>query len=300
MSELCRGLHLRVFDRDYRPVVIASDPQGYSRSLSWDAANRIVQQNDGAQTNLSTALSQSYGYDALDRLTRFTPGVGGALTPQQFSYDPIGNRLSLKLAPDTTVSNAANTQSYVYASANHRLQSISGQSNKAYGFDASGNLIIESGASSLSYTVDAKNRVQKVQVGPNASDTVSYVINALGQRVGKYASGTGATNATATSQTARFIYDERGRLLGEYDHSGRMIQETVWFDDLPVTTLRPKSSHAGNATGVAGGNEHGLASRSAAHSPAGKPRGGPGHASHARTAPAAGPPASYKCSPAPR
>jgi YD repeat-containing protein len=250
--------HLRVFDRDYRPTVIASDPQGYSRSLVWDAANRIVQQNDGAQVNPNAALSQSYGYDALDRLTGFTPGVGSALTPQQFSYDPIGNRLTLKLAPDATASTAANTQSYVYASTNHRLQSISGQSNKAYGFDASGNLITESGASSLSYTVDAKNRVQKVQVGPNASDTVSYVINALGQRVrklanGAQASGSGTASATATSKTARFIYDERGRLLGEYDDSGRLIQETVWFDDLPVTTLRPKGSHAGNATGIAGG-----------------------------------------------
>ena len=250
--------HLRVFDRDYRPTVIASDPQGYSRSLSWDAANRIVQQNDGAQTNPSAALSQSYGYDALDRLIGFTPGPGSALSAQQFSYDPIGNRLSLKLAPESTASTPANTQSYVYASANHRLQSISGQSNKAYGFDASGNLINESGASSLSYTLDAKNRVQKVQVGANATDSVSYVINALGQRVRKLASGaqgggSSTASATATSKTARFLYDERGRLLGEYDDSGRLIQETVWFDDLPVTTLRPKGSHAGNAAGVAGG-----------------------------------------------
>src|SRR5207253_1088515 len=34
-------------------------------------------------------------------------------------------------------------------------------------------------------------------------------------------------------------YDEQGRLLGEYDVAGKLVQETVWLEDLPVATLRP-------------------------------------------------------------
>ncbi len=36
-----------------------------------------------------------------------------------------------------------------------------------------------------------------------------------------------------------FFYDERGHILGEYDGTGRLIEETIWLDDLPVATLRP-------------------------------------------------------------
>ena len=37
----------------------------------------------------------------------------------------------------------------------------------------------------------------------------------------------------------RFVYDEAGRLWGEYSNTGALIQETVWLDDLPIATLRP-------------------------------------------------------------
>jgi hypothetical protein len=35
------------------------------------------------------------------------------------------------------------------------------------------------------------------------------------------------------------VYDEGGHLLGEYDGSGALIQETIWLGDTPVATLRP-------------------------------------------------------------
>ena len=57
----------------------------------------------------------------------------------------------------------------------------------------------------------------------------TYKVNALGQRLEKVASGV----------TTRYVYDERGHLLGEYDSAGKLIQETVWLEDLPVATLRP-------------------------------------------------------------
>jgi RHS repeat-associated protein len=40
--------------------------------------------------------------------------------------------------------------------------------------------------------------------------------------------------------TTVFVHDEAGRLIGEYDGSGALIQETVWLQDIPVATLRPR------------------------------------------------------------
>jgi RHS repeat-associated protein len=35
------------------------------------------------------------------------------------------------------------------------------------------------------------------------------------------------------------VYDEAGHLLGEYDSSGALLQETIWLGDIPIATLRP-------------------------------------------------------------
>jgi RHS repeat-associated protein len=35
-----------------------------------------------------------------------------------------------------------------------------------------------------------------------------------------------------------YWYDEAGHLLGEYDGSGSLIEETIWLSDIPVATLR--------------------------------------------------------------
>ena len=42
--------------------------------------------------------------------------------------------------------------------------------------------------------------------------------------------------------TALYAYDEAGHLLGEYDATDALIEETVWLDDIPVATLRPSGS----------------------------------------------------------
>ncbi len=54
---------------------------------------------------------------------------------------------------------------------------------------------------------------------------------------------------TVSGTTTLFVYDEQGHLLGEYDGSGNLIEETVWLEDLPVATLRPTGS-SGNPTPI--------------------------------------------------
>jgi RHS repeat-associated protein len=62
---------------------------------------------------------------------------------------------------------------------------------------------------------------------------VQWLYNALGERVSTSITGVGATI---------FVYDEARHLLGEYDGSGNLIQETVWMGDVPVATLRPSAN----------------------------------------------------------
>jgi hypothetical protein len=35
------------------------------------------------------------------------------------------------------------------------------------------------------------------------------------------------------------LYDEQGHLLGEYDSTGKPLQETVYLGDLPVAVVKP-------------------------------------------------------------
>jgi RHS repeat-associated protein len=61
------------------------------------------------------------------------------------------------------------------------------------------------------------------------SNGYRYAINGLGQRVSKI----------GPVDTTYFVYDEQGRLIGEYDASGAPKQELVWLADTPVASVRP-------------------------------------------------------------
>jgi RHS repeat-associated protein len=206
------NFHLRLFDRDFRATVVESDlPAGagaprIASEFTWDVASRLTAITDLADA----ALSASYGYDDLDRLTGATQGASS----RGYSYDGVGNRLASNVGAATT--------SYAYAPGSHRLASLAGAKVRSYTFDAAGNMVSD-GIASWSY--GGNNRPTQVQVG---STLTTFAINALGQRVRK------ASGASAT----RFFYDEAGRLLGEYADSGALIAETIWLEDLPVAVVK--------------------------------------------------------------
>jgi len=206
--------HTRVFDKDFRLTRVTSDlptsgTQPYfDKQVGWDHQSRIASMTDVA----NGSLSATYGFDALDRLTSASQGTNS----WGYSYNGIGDRL-------TSTVNAATTN-YAYFSSTHRLQVLTGAQSKSFTFDNAGNTTSD-GATSWTYA--GNNR-------PLTAGSLTVLINALGQRVKK---DNGST-------TTRFVYDEAGRLWGEYDAAGTLIQETVWLDDLPVATLRPNGSGA--------------------------------------------------------
>lgn len=197
------SLAVREYDTDGKVTDI--DSAGL-KTYSYDDAFRIT----GITDAVNSSLSQSYGYDLLDRLTSAT----GTSLSQGWTYDANGNRL-------TQTGGAAST--YTVSSTSNRLSSVSGALSRTYSYDNSGNTTGE-GTATFMYN-DAGRMVSATKAGV----TTTYALNALGQRVKKTTSGS----------STYFVYDEAGHLVGEYDNSGNLVQETVWFGDTPVATLRP-------------------------------------------------------------
>jgi YD repeat-containing protein len=218
--------HTRFFDLDGRNTKIESGVASGAIEptvIVYDAASRItaLQRLTSPTSAVDPARSATYGYDNLDRLTSVTPGAGNTATPQSYTYDAIGNRLSNNV-------NGAIT-SYSYGAGSHRLIGLSGATTKSFGFDAAGNRLTD-GIQSWIYGGDG--RPTAISIAQSSLVSIQAGINALGQRVLK------SVNSGQSSSTTRFMYDEAGRLIGEYDLAGRPIQETIWLNDLPVAVLK--------------------------------------------------------------
>ncbi len=95
---------------------------------------------------------------------------------------------------------------------------------RSYTYDAAGHT---EGYGSLSFTYNNRGRMEAT----SASST-DYLYNALGQMIEK----------SGTLGTTTFMQDESGHLIGEYDGSGNLIEETIWLRDIPVATLQPNGS----------------------------------------------------------
>lgn len=198
-------LSVRTFDQDGKITQI--DSAGL-KTYAYDDAFRIT----GITDTTNTALSWTYGYDDLDRLTSASK-TGMTLG---YSYDANGNRLTETGSSASTFSVAANS---------NRLSSTSGALVRTYGYDDAGNTTSFTG---VSFTYNSRGRMKSSTKG---GVTAHYAYNGLGQRVKKYLLGT----------SSYFVYDEEGRLLGEYNNTGGLTQEAVWMGDTPIATLRPKS-----------------------------------------------------------
>jgi RHS repeat-associated protein len=215
------NVYERRFDLDGR---IASYPLGHPanngtvRTLVYDAAGRIrATKHTGAAG--AGLLDQRYDYDGLDRLTDFD----SASTSQRFGYDANGNRTLATFGAASYVNTISTTS--------NRLASTTGPAPaRQNSYDATGNLATDG---TIRYTYGTDGRLSGVVRG---GVTTGYRYNGLGQRVAK----TGAAGAAV-----HYVYDESGRLLGEYDGAGKAIQETVYLGDVPVAVLKPAAATTG-------------------------------------------------------
>jgi YD repeat-containing protein len=174
---------------------------------TYDTASRI---KTVAETGLT---NKSFAYDALDRLAGMT--IGTAVTT--YAYDADSNRTSVKTAAGTTT--------YTYPTTNNKLSKLAGLTAQTHAYDAAGNLISDG---TRAYAYDARGRMATATVG---GVTTTYGINGLGQQAAK-------TGSAVSTGGAEFVYDEQGHLIGEYNKTGGVVQETVYLGDTPIAVLK--------------------------------------------------------------
>ena len=126
---------------------------------------------------------------------------------QTFNYDATGNLLSKM---DRVGTNEPFTHTYNIAPTSNRMTGISNL-GIGYTIDAAGNRTADS---TTTWVVNARGRVSQVRVISGATTyTYNYLINGHNLRVRK----TGPSSVVPQG-TQVFVYDEAGRLIGEYDN----------------------------------------------------------------------------------
>lgn len=164
-----------------------------------------------------TSPVESYQYDPLYRLQQVNDSTGAPW--QSYTYDKTGDRLT-----KTTAGQVPN-QTYNYQASTHRLISITGSDASGRTMDANGNTTsIQIGSTTTSLVYDDRNRL--VQAG--GLDGMQYALNGLDERVHK-----GIDPPAGTG----FLYDDAGKLLGEYAEGDGSRTDYVWADDTLVGEL---------------------------------------------------------------
>ena len=258
--------YTRQYDLDGRLTNLSMP--GDTRTLTYDLANRVSALSD-VNNNVT------FGYDAIDRLTQVTGGPAD----QMFQYSLNGSRLKLTQGSSVTTYsyvsgtnrlssyNGPNPKTYTYDADG----SPTGDGVHTYIYDARNRLVAVDGGTTATYAInDLGQRVRKTALvseqpgdanGDGAIDSADFtlVLNVILQQ----ATPTGDADcnrdnqvnvqdlvcinqaiASGTSQSdieTNFVYDEHDEMIGEYDAQGNPIEDTVYFNGMPVATVQ---SHA--------------------------------------------------------
>lgn len=195
---------------------------GSLRIVGYDGAGRIVAYTHSNDSVPVDELDQYFVYDDLARLV----GASQGISTIQYSYDLNGNRSS-KVISGTAYNNTVSPTSNKLT----QIQDVGGSA--AIQYDAAGN-ITNDGANTYIYS--DRGRLSSVTT---AGGVVNYRYNALELRVYK----SGPTNLIPTG-VAYYVYDEAGKLLGEYDSNGKALYETVYLNSMPVGVFKQAGTAA--------------------------------------------------------
>ena len=149
------------------------------------------------------SYTQSFGYDALNRLTTSQETNGGTSWSQTNGYDRYGNRW---------VDLGGGNQSLYFTAGSNRITGSS--------YDSAGNLLNDG---SHAYTFSGENKIRTVD------SQSAYVYDGEGQRVRKL-----------LGENLRFIYGIGGKLVAEFDGaSGALKKEYLYGASGLAATIEP-------------------------------------------------------------
>jgi len=148
------------------------------------------------------SYTQSFGYDALNRLTTSNENSGSSWS-QTNGYDQYGNRW---------IDYGGGIHNLSFSTSTNRI------TTSGFTYDSSGNLTNDG---AHAYSFDAENKINRVD---NAS---AYVYDGEGQRLRKL-----------LGENLRFVYDMHGKQIAEFDGStGNLKKEYIYGSSL--ITIEP-------------------------------------------------------------
>lgn len=196
--------YLRTYDTDYNIQNISNSGNALNYAFTVDSVGNIKSIN-------TTTYNLVYTYNDQDQLLTMSNNTTGS-NQYSFTYDLNGNRKT----ETTTVNSLASTTNYTISATSNILNSLSGATTKTYNYDLNGNLINDG---TINYTYDNTNRLVSAN---NGTITTNYLMNALGQRVGK----------TNTNKTTYFAYDSIStNMIGEYDINNNPQNEYIYLNN---------------------------------------------------------------------
>jgi RHS repeat-associated protein len=178
--------------------------------------------NRTSKGNALTSLMENYTYDAIYQLTQV---VQGATTTENYTYDPVGNRLSsLGVSP------------YNYNVSNE----LTATPNATYTYDANGNTLSKTDSTgTTTYSWDFEDRLTSVTL--SAGGTVTFKYDPYGRRIYR----------SSISGISVFVYDG-DNLVEETNAAGGVVarySQALNIDE-PLAMLRSGATSYYNADGL--------------------------------------------------
>lgn len=211
-----RLIETRGYDMAYRLTGIdTKDTTGAHTIQDWSYAYYDDDTILGITDNLTSGNSQSFGYDAMGRITSATGPYGTIVvgTSPSAAYDADGNRNQITINGTTT--------SYTYGTANDQLASTTvGSTTTNFTYNADGATTSDG---IYTYTYQSSNQFSSAKSGSTTLYTDGY--DYQGHRVSEQVGGS----------TVVYVYDESGHLLAELNSSdGSVIKQHIWLGDRPL------------------------------------------------------------------
>jgi RHS repeat-associated protein len=194
------------YGADDNPIAMM-DPEGNITRYEYDELNRLVrivdpsagdiafEYDEGSRRTVITYpnnASISYSYDRTDRISNIVnlKSNGEVISNYSYTYDTLGNRLSVNESGDIT--------SYSYDALCQLIQATYPNADVArYGYDKNGNrLTMVNRTTSISYTYDADDRLL-------SDGTADYSYDANGNLIRK----------TDGSDITTYVYGDENRLI---------------------------------------------------------------------------------------
>jgi RHS repeat-associated protein len=204
----------------------------FEQVLGRDLLGRIVSLEE---TAFGTDTLYGYRYDEAGRLSAVTTNGD---TTARYWYDANGNRTAFvgRTAVDTATAD--------YDAQDRLLR----YGNTAYSYTAAGELLrAVSGADTTRYTYDVLGNLVRVVMA--SGDTINYVVDGLGRRVGRKVNG---------AWTRRWLYENELNVAAELDSTGTVAARYVYgtrghVPDYAVrgdSVYRLVTDHLGSVRGV--------------------------------------------------